>query len=245
MNSSSTSNSQSEASPPPVIEPILNIKSTFQADMDFKVIVSGNSGVGKSCLSLKATTGRFEDNYIVTVGFEFFTFGARLLPQNKTIRLQIWDTCGQETYRSMIQNFYRNCSLAILVYSIDDIDSFNAIEMWVKQIKMYSNPDVKVFLIGNKCDLEDQRVIKKEQGEKCKKDYKFDLFMETSAKTGFNSEELFINATRILYENYEMYLMNKKVGNMDDLLNAEKMKKKKNNILKIDIEKQKKESCCS
>ena len=69
--------------------------------------------------------------------------------------------------------------------------------------------------------------------------------METSAKTGFNSEELFINATRILYENYEMYLMNKKVGNMDELLNAEKMKKKKNNILKIDIEKQKKESCCS
>ena len=70
---------------------------------------------------------------------------------------------------------------------------------------MYSNPDVKVFLIGNKSDLESSRVVTKEMGEKCKRDYKFDLFMETSAKTGFNSEEVFITAIRMLYDEYMKY----------------------------------------
>ncbi len=86
-------------------------------DLTFKLIIIGDSGVGKSCLTVKATKNLFESSYSATVGFEFFTFNIKL--DNKIIKLQIWDTCGQEIYRSLITNFYRNSSLAVMVYSID------------------------------------------------------------------------------------------------------------------------------
>ena len=87
-------------------------------DLSFKIIVIGNSGVGKSCISVRATKNLFENSYIATVGFEFFNFNIKL--GDTIIKLQIWDTCGQEIYRSLITNFYRNSSMAIIVYSIDE-----------------------------------------------------------------------------------------------------------------------------
>jgi small GTP-binding protein len=88
-----------------------------QYDLSFKLIVIGDSGVGKSCLTLKATKNLFENNYNATVGFEFFSFNIKI--NDKVLKLQIWDTCGQEIYRSLITNFYRNSSLAIMVYAVD------------------------------------------------------------------------------------------------------------------------------
>ena len=87
-------------------------------DLSFKVIVIGNSGVGKSCLSMQATKKKFENNYLATVGFEFFAFNMKI--DGKVVKLQIWDTCGQEIYRSLITSFYKNSSLAIIVYAIDE-----------------------------------------------------------------------------------------------------------------------------
>jgi small GTP-binding protein len=87
-------------------------------DLSFKIIVIGNSGVGKSSLSVQATKNTFENNYLATVGFEFFSFNLKM--DGKVIKLQIWDTCGQEIYRSLITNFYRNSSLAIIVYAINE-----------------------------------------------------------------------------------------------------------------------------
>lgn len=89
----------------------------YQADMLFKIIVIGDSGVGKSCLTIQATKNIFNDIYNTTIGFEFSTFVVKI--KDKIIKLQIWDTCGQEIYRSLIKNFYRTTSLAIIVYSID------------------------------------------------------------------------------------------------------------------------------
>jgi small GTP-binding protein len=86
-------------------------------DLSFKVIIVGDSGVGKSCLALKGTKNLFENNYVTTIGFEFFSFNIKV--DTKIIKLQIWDTCGQEIYRSLIGNFYRNSSMAIMVYAID------------------------------------------------------------------------------------------------------------------------------
>ncbi len=88
-----------------------------QYDLSFKLIVIGDPAVGKSCLTLKATKNLFESNYSATVGFEFFTFNVRI--NDKIIKLQIWDTCGQEIYKSLITNFYRNSSLAIMVYALN------------------------------------------------------------------------------------------------------------------------------
>ena len=97
---------------------ILGENSKAKSDLSFKIIVIGNSGVGKSCLSVKATKNVFENNYLATVGFEFFSFNVRV--DDSVIKLQIWDTCGQEIYRSLITNFYRNSSLAFIVYAVDE-----------------------------------------------------------------------------------------------------------------------------
>ena len=168
-----------------------------QFDLNFKIIVIGNVGVGKSCLSLKATKGIFVEEYTSTVGFEFYCFNVKI--DGKVVKLQIWDTCGQEAYRSLIKNFYRNASLAIIVYSVEDLNSFNDINIWLKQVKSYGIPSCKIFLIGNKIDT-DNREVTLEQGLKCKNDFFFDCFMETSAKEGINTKELFVNCATILYE---------------------------------------------
>ena len=166
-------------------------------DLSFKIIVVGDSGVGKSCLTMKGTKNHFEDFYSPTVGFEFFTFNIRI--NDKNIKLQIWDTCGQEAYRSLITSFYRNSSLAIIAYSIDNQNSFNNIEAWLNEIKSQANPETKIFLIGNKADLDDLRKVDKETAEKFSKAHGFNFFTETSAKTGFNAQNVFIEAAKELY----------------------------------------------
>ena len=174
-----------------------------QYDLSFKIIVIGDSGVGKSCLTNKATKNVFEESYNATVGFEFFSFNIKM--NEKIIKLQIWDTCGQELYRSLITNFYRNSSLAIMVYAINNKDSFDNIDVWLKELRTHSNPDAKVFLIGNKIDLDTERKVQKEDGENYSNENKLNLFMESSAKTGFNAQKIFIEAARILYNNYLKY----------------------------------------
>ena len=170
-------------------------------DLSFKIIIVGDSGVGKSCLSIKASRNYFEDFYSPTVGFEFLTFNVKV--EDTSVKLQIWDTCGQEVYRSLISSFFRSASLAIIVYSIDSEESFNNIEKWLNDIKTQSNPDIKIFLVGNKADLEDKRKISHEEGEKLSNDHKFSYFMETSAKTGFNVQNVFIEAAKKLYLQHE------------------------------------------
>ena len=87
-------------------------------DLSFKLIVIGDSGVGKSCLTNKATKNIFEESYNATVGFQFFTFNIRM--NGKVLKLQIWDTCGQEVYRALITSFFRDSSLAVIVYAVDE-----------------------------------------------------------------------------------------------------------------------------
>ena len=172
-------------------------------DLSFKLIVIGDGGVGKSCLTNYAVKNIFDEAYNATVGFEFFTFNVKV--NDKVVKLQIWDTCGQELYRSLITNFYRNSSLAIMVYAINSSDSFNDIEMWLRELRTHSNPDAKVFLIGNKIDLEKDRQVTKEQGEKFCKENNINEFMESSAKTGFNAQNIFIKAAQTLYEDFIKY----------------------------------------
>ena len=166
-------------------------------DLSFKMIVIGDAGVGKSCLTLKASKGNFDEAYAPTVGFEFLSFNVKI--DSKIIKLQIWDTCGQEIYRSLISSFYRNASLAMMVYSIDSKESFIHIESWLKEVKLQSNPDIKVFLIGNKADLEYNREVSKDEAKKYANEHGFNYYNETSAKSGFNAKEVFIQAAKVLY----------------------------------------------
>ena len=139
-----------------------------QYDLTFKIIVIGDPGVGKSCLTGRAVKDKFDSQYAPTIGFEFLTYSVKI--QDKIIKLQIWDTCGQEMYRSLISNFYRNASLAMIVYSIDSKESFLHINTWLKDVKIQSHPDVKIILIGNKSDLVDNRAVTYEEAKKFKEE---------------------------------------------------------------------------
>ena len=205
-----------------------------QYDLSFTLIFIGDSSVGKSCLTTKAVKNEFEDYYQATVGFEFMTFNLKL--NDKIIKFQIWDTCGQEIYKSLISNFYRNSSLAVLVYSIDNKESFNHIENWLNDLKSQANEDVRIFLVGNKADLEEERKVTKEEGEKYKLDYNLDLFMETSAKTGQNARNVLIEAAKILYNDYL-----KLAENMNTV--EEPKKKIKGKELLVQPKKQEKKCC--
>ena len=193
-----------------------------QYDLSFKLIFIGDSSVGKSCLTAKAVKNNFEEYYQATVGFEFLTFNMKV--NDKVIKLQIWDTCGQEIYKSLISNFYRNSSLAVLVYAIDNKESFNHVENWHNDLKSQANPDVRIFLVGNKADLEEDRKIKKEEGEKYKEDQHLDLFMETSAKTGHNARNVLVEAAKILYKDYLKFDENTQKEKEDESKNKDKKK---------------------
>ena len=171
-----------------------------QFDLSFKLIIVGDSGVGKSCLIIKAVKNYFEEVYAPTIGFEFLPFNMKI--EDQKIKLQIWDTCGQEAYRSLINSFYRSSSLAILVYSIDNPMSFKHLEEWLNDLKAQTAPDIRIFLIGNKVDLEDKRQISREMGEKFCAEHNLSLFLETSAKTGFNAQNLFMQAGILLYKEH-------------------------------------------
>ena len=172
-----------------------------EVNFSFKIIVIGDSAVGKSSLTLKGTKDHFKDFYTPTIGFEFLSFNIRI--KDKIVKLQIWDTCGQEVYRSLISSFYRNSSLAIIVYAIDDQESFDNLESWLDEIKSKTHPYLKIFLIGNKEDLENEREVDRAMAEELAKDHNIDLFLETSAKTGVNAKKLFVKAAQILLENYK------------------------------------------
>ena len=208
-----------------------------QYDISFKIIVIGDSGVGKSCLTTQAVRNNFEEFYTATVGFEFLTFNMRI--NNNVLKLQIWDTCGQEVYKSLISNFYRNSSLALILYAINNRDSFQHAETWLNDLKNQANPNVRVFLVGNKSDLENERVVSKEEGEKFKDEKKLDRFFETSAKTGENARSALLEAAKLLYKDYlkaKQSLANGEDQN-DDNQKGDKLERKREN-------KKGKKGCC-
>ena len=203
-------------------------------DYSFKMIVVGDAGVGKSCLTSKASKGIFEETYAATIGFEFLAFNVKI--NDKVVKLQIWDTCGQEIYRSLISSFYKNSSLAMTVYAINNKESFTHIESWLKEVKLQSNPDVKIFLIGNKSDLEEERKVSKEEANIFKEENGINFFSETSAKSGINAKEVFIEAAKLLYSEHLKYKENKRKKVMDN-----------NNIIlpkKLNKNTRKKGGCC-
>ena len=212
--------------------------------LSFKLIVVGDSGVGKSCLTIKATKDNFDSIYSPTIGFEFMTFFIKI--EDLYVKLQIWDTCGQEVYRSLISSFYHNSSLALLVYAIDEKNSFIHLDSWLNEIRTHGNPDINIFLIGNKVDLENKRVITRELAEDFVEKNNAKLFLETSAKTGFNAQNVFIEATKLLYEQH--LLFKDRISRPDTLGNMVGDEANKNIIMEtIDEEetkKKRKKGCC-
>jgi len=153
-----------------------------------KLIVVGNQGTGKSCILNRFVNETFEENYQATIGLDFQSKNITIHDQD--VRLIIYDTAGQEKFRSLIPMYIREAQIILLVYDISDKDSFDAMPNWIQEVKEVLNKEVVFALIGNKMDLESQRKVSYEEGKKLAEKNNF-VFQEISAKTGKNFENLF------------------------------------------------------
>ncbi|KAH8739595.1 Rab2 GTPase [Cryptosporidium ryanae] len=166
-------------------------------DYLFKYIIIGDTAVGKSCLLLQFTDRRFRVDHDLTIGVEF---GARIIEINsKKLKLQIWDTAGQESFRSITRSYYRGAAGALLVYDITRRDTFNHLEKWLIDVKRNATPNMVIILVGNKCDL-DRREVTTEEGKEFARRNGL-LFVETSAKTSHNVENAFIKVAETIHKN--------------------------------------------
>ncbi|KAL1778790.1 ras-related protein Rab-26 [Sigmodon hispidus] len=158
-------------------------------DVAFKVMLVGDSGVGKTCLLVRFKDGAFlAGTFISTVGIDFRN--KVLDVDGMKVKLQIWDTAGQERFRSVTHAYYRDAHALLLLYDITNKDSFDNIQAWLTEIQEYAQQDVVLMLLGNKVDSTQERAVKREDGEKLAKEYGLP-FMETSAKTGLNVDLAF------------------------------------------------------
>jgi len=158
------------------------------AKYTLKMLLVGDSGVGKSCLLLRFSDGTFTHSFMPTIGIDFKVRNVNI--EGKDIKLQLWDTAGQERFRTITAAYYRGGHGVVLVYDVTDINSFNHVKNWMKSIEQHASQGVNKILVGNKADMADKRVVTTEQGQQLADRYI--RFYETSAKTGQNVEDMFM-----------------------------------------------------
>ncbi|CAD8147363.1 unnamed protein product (macronuclear) [Paramecium tetraurelia] len=172
-------------------------KESTEYDHLFKLLLIGTSGVGKSCMLMRYVDNNFTNNFYNTIGVDFKIKSIFL--ENKNIKLQIWDTAGQDRFRTITCSYYRGAHGIIIVYDITDRESFDSVKMWMSEIDKYAQEDVIRMLVGNKCDMDDKRAVSYEEGEALAKQLKLQ-FIETSAKLSTNIEQSFLTIAKNVLE---------------------------------------------
>uniref|UniRef100_A0A3B3UZD4 small monomeric GTPase n=1 Tax=Poecilia latipinna TaxID=48699 RepID=A0A3B3UZD4_9TELE len=162
-------------------------------DYLFKLLLIGDSGVGKTCVLFRFSEDAFNSTFISTIGIDFKIRTIEL--DGKKIKLQIWDTAGQERFRTITTAYYRGAMGIMLVYDITNEKSFDNIKNWIRNIEEHASSDVERMVLGNKCDVNDKRQVSKDRGEKLALEYGI-KFMETSAKANINVENAFLTLAR-------------------------------------------------
>jgi Ras-related protein Rab-11A len=157
-------------------------------DIIFKVVIIGDSSVGKTGILSRYLTGEFSDQVKATVGVEFGT--KKLTVKDHKTKIQIWDTAGQEKYRSITNAYYKGAKGSLIVYDISKRSTFDNVDRWVKEVKIMGESDMFLILIGNKSDLKDQREVSVDDGLQKAANLGI-AFMETSAKTSINVDNSF------------------------------------------------------
>ncbi len=166
-------------------------------DLLFKLLLIGDSGVGKTCILFRFSDDAFNNTFISTIGIDFKIKTIEL--RGKKIKLQIWDTAGQERFHTITTSYYRGAMGIMLVYDITNAKSFDNIAKWLRNIQEHASEDVEKMILGNKCDMEDKRVIAKERGETIARENGVS-FLETSAKTNVNIERAFMELSESILD---------------------------------------------
>jgi Ras-related protein Rab-2A len=171
----------------------------MENNYNFKYIIVGDVCVGKSCLTLQYLDKRFEPVHDTTIGVEFGSKKICFFEYNADVKIQIWDTAGQETFRSIVRSYFRGAIGALVVFDITKRDTFNNIKSWLNQVKDSCLTPINITLVGNKFDLDNKRVVSREEALILANEYNIN-YIETSAKTGHNVDEAFNNNIKIVLE---------------------------------------------
>ena len=169
-------------------------------DMIFKIVLIGDTSVGKTNILSKYLSDEFDPDSKATVGVEFGTKNFKI--ENNIVKVQIWDTAGQERYRSITNAYYKGAKGSLLVYDITNKKSFENLDRWISDLKTNGDSNISIVLLGNKSDLENLRQISTEEGKQKAEFYKF-AFMETSALNGHNIEKAFDELISDVYKNHK------------------------------------------
>ena len=204
-----------------------NISPDKQYDLIFKVLLIGNSGVGKSSLFLRFVDDIWEDNFVPTIGVDFKI--KTLIIEEKKIKLQIWDTAGQDRFRTIVSSYYRGAHGILLIFDLTDIESFKSLNNWLIEIERNANKNVIKILIGNKCDLNERKVTMKQANEFAEENGM--KYIETSAKNNINVVDAFrtLGMELIISSKDDQFSQGKEVKNIV-LNNNIDLNKKKHKI---------------
>jgi len=206
-----------------------------QFDYLFKYIIIGDAGVGKSNILLRYVYSTFKSDYQLTIGVEFGEKTVEI--KGKIYKIQIWDTAGNEQFRSITRTYYKNSVCAIVVYDISRRDTFDNVINWIEDCKLNSPKSVFIILVGNKSDLEEDRQVTTEEGEEFANRYGI-RFFETSAKNSININEVFSESIEFIADRIE-----KKYYDLDNETCG--IKRNYNSKISLNSKKtQKKKECC-
>lgn len=179
--------------------------STLNNMIQLKYVIIGDSGVGKSCLTLQFTDKTFDPTHELTIGAEFGFYKTK--HNGEDIILQLWDTAGQDSYKHMTKTYYRHCDCAILVFDITNRQSYNNISNWLETLTLYTQNtnEIEKILVGNKCDLNAIRNISFDEANNFARIHNMTYF-ETSAKTNHNIDRLFLSSVSKIYDRHVNFL---------------------------------------
>ncbi|KAL9653077.1 hypothetical protein ABK040_006296 [Willaertia magna] len=158
-------------------------------DILVKILIVGDSGVGKSCLLVRYSDDEFLESHLTTIGVDF-KIKTETLKDNRTAKIQLWDTAGQERFSSIVSAYYRSSNGIMVVFDLTNEESFKNIAKWLSQIKQHGLDNVSLVLVGNKSDLKSKRVIDKDRAEELAKNLGIP-YIETSAKSSDNVDNAF------------------------------------------------------
>ena len=170
-------------------------KNKLSTSMDcvYKVLLLGDSTVGKTCVLLKYTDKIFQETHMMTIGLDY-RLKVMQLQSGKEVKLQIWDTAGQDRFRSITKNYYKGSHGIILIYDVTSLKTFENVKSWVSQIHEEISDKVVIYLVGNKIDMDDERKVQTEEGQKLAEEFGVP-FVETSAKSGVKIDNIFSDIT--------------------------------------------------